>query len=158
MSFFPPLFYLVSIFSFLSVILTFIIRQTFSIQLLNDQLKITKQEIKLNQISQSRYLTLGQIYLKKQLYDNALKIFQKCLVRWNRNDKLGLIYLYTTISFIYLKLNFQDFAQFYLEQAVFTSPTFSITLNNLIYLYQQRNLRKKYIEIFIYKNFLEKTI
>ena len=149
-----PLFYLTLILIFLLFILRLILTQIFFTKNLQKQINEIIITIKLNQASLKTYLNLGQIYLKKQIYPNAIEIFRKCLLKWNKNDKIGLCYLYTTISFTYSKLNLLEFAQIYLEQAIYNNSTSLTTLNNLAYIYKQRNLTKKYIEILLYKDLL----
>lgn len=144
---FFPLLYLNIVILFLSIILILVLGQIFSIQTLQKQLGILKIQINLNQASLDTYLDLGQIFLKKQMYSNAIEIYRKCLVKWDRNDKIGLAHLYIVISSIYSRLALFDIAQTYLEKAIFNIPTCITTLKNLTYIYRKRNLFKKYIEI-----------
>ena len=95
-------------------------------------------------------MNLAKIFFKKYLYSDAIEIFRKCLLNWDKNDKIGLHHLYTLISFAYLQLTFFDFAQLYLEQAIFTSPNSITAVNNLLYSYKQRYLPKKYFELISY--------
>ena len=154
MNLFFPLFYLLLILIFLSVILKLVIEQIFLILKLKKQVKIIRSRITLNNASTTTYLSLGKIYLTKQSYKNAIEIFQKCLKIWDKNDKLGLSHLYTLISLIYTKINLFEFAQFYLEEAIFNIKTSKTNLNNLKYIYQRRRLTKKYTETTFYINSL----
>ena len=147
MNIFFPLFYIGIILVFLMALLRLILKQIFFTKKIQKQINRVKIAIDLYQASLTTYLNLGQIYLKKQIYSDAIEIFRKCLLKWDKNDKIGLCYLYTGISFAYSKLNFFDIAQCYLEQAIFNLPTCRITLNNLLYIYKQRNLVKKCVEI-----------
>jgi len=150
MNIFFPLFYISIILIFLLILFRLVLKQILFTKKLQKQINRVKITIDLNQASLETYLNLGQIYLKKQIYNDAIEIFRKCLLKWDKNDKIGLSYLYIGISFAYSKLNLFDIAQSYLEQAIFNVPTSRITLNNLIYIYKQRNLVKKCIEISLY--------
>ena len=152
MNLFFPIFYIILILTFLSIILRLVLLQIFSIQTLQKQLINLKFKIELNQASLDTYLELGKIFLKKQLYPNAIEIYKKCLIKWDKNDKVGLAHLYTAISFAYSKVTLFDFAQIYLEQAIFNAPNFITALDNLAYIYKQRRLFKKYIETSIHIN------
>lgn len=151
MNLFFPLFYLILILIFLLTILKFVIREIFLIQQLKKQLNIIKINIDSKRASTNTYLSLGQIYLKKKQYKNAIELFRKCLLRWDKNDILGLSHLYTSISFVYCRLNFFDFAQYYLEEVIFNVIYFK-ALYNLEYIYRKRGLTKKSIEINILLN------
>jgi tetratricopeptide (TPR) repeat protein len=146
MNLFFPLFYLILILIFLLTILRFVIAEIFLIQKLKKQLNIIKTNIDYKQATTNTYLNLGQIYLKKKQYKNAIELFRKCLLRWDKNDTLGLSHLYTSISFVYCQLNFFDFAQYYLEESIFNVVYFK-ALYNLEYIYRKRGLTKKSIEI-----------
>ena len=154
MNFLFPLFYLIIIVIFLLLILIVVIKEIFSLQNLQKQVNKLKITINLNQASLITYLNLGQIYLKKQLYSNTIEIYRKCILKWNKDDKIGLAYLQMIISFAYSKLALFDFAQISLEQSIFNVPTYIVALNNIIYIYERRYLQKKYIETLIYTNSL----
>ena len=147
-----PVFYLVLILIFLIIILRFVLLEIFPTQNLQKQLNRLTISISLNNSLLDIYLDLGEIYLKKQKYSEAIEIFRKCLQKWNKQDKVGLSHLYTVIGFSYWKLNFCEFAQFYLENAILTGSNYKVALNNLGYIYESRNLLKKYIVISKYKD------
>lgn len=147
-----PLLYLSIVLIFLIIILRLVLVQIFSIQILQKQLNTIKIAINLNQASIETYLNLGEICLKKQLYSNAIEIYRKCLLRWDKNDKIGLAHLYTAVSFAYSKLAIFDFAQIYLEQAISNAPNCLAALKNATYIYKKRRLFKKSIETSIYLN------
>ena len=150
MNSFFPLVYLTLIIIFLFIILIFVLAEIFSIQILQKQIKALKIKIDLRQASLDTYTSLGQIFLQKQRYSDAIEIYRKCLLKWNKNDKVGLVHIYMAISLAYSKLTIFDFAQIYLEQSIFNVPTCILALNNIVYIYKQRSFYKKYIETLIY--------
>ena len=74
-----PLFYLVLILIFLIIILRFILLEIFPTQNLRKQLNRLTISISLNDSLLDIYLELGEIYLKRQKYSEAIEIFRKFL-------------------------------------------------------------------------------
>ena len=144
-----PLIYLSVLLIILLLIVSFIgIQLILNFEINSSIKKLTKKQQE-KTISLDDSFKLGQLYLTKKMYDKAIEIFRLVLKSWNVEDVLGLGSLYNTIGFTYFTLNEYDFAIYYYEQALKLLPEYIIALNNLAFVYEKQNLKKKAKEIYL---------
>ena len=134
MSFLLAKIYLLVIFVVLLVISTFLVTQ---IRLRQDLEKnLTKlQSIKTYQNN----FKLGQIYLRKNIYNKAIQEFRLSFKNWDKEDRLGLASLFNTLGFTYYKLKEYEIAIYYYGIALQLTPDYITCLINVTYLYQTQN-------------------
>ncbi len=82
---------------------------------------------------------LGQLYLRKKIYNKAIEEFRACFKTWDKNDKLGIASLFNTLGFTYYQLKEYDIAVYYYKIALTVTPDYVTSLTNLAYLYQSQN-------------------
>jgi len=107
--------------------------------------RITRLEIKLqtNERSADNFYKLGQIYLRKRIYDKAINFFRQSLKYWDANDKIGLGSLYNTLGFTYFKLKEYEQAIYYYTQAIKLLPDYTLALTNLGLVYENKQMYKE---------------
>nr|YP_011006655.1 hypothetical protein V2488_pgp021 [Halosiphon tomentosus]WAM63800.1 hypothetical protein [Halosiphon tomentosus] len=135
-----PLIYSTALFSFLSLISYFLIKQISNTQKLEKKIFELQEIIKKNDSYYEASYKLGQLYLKKKLFSKAILLFRKTLKTWDTNDKIGLGSLYNTIGFTYFTLEEYNLAIYYYEIAVEILPDYTLALTNLGYAYEKANL------------------
>jgi tetratricopeptide (TPR) repeat protein len=82
---------------------------------------------------------LGQLYLRKKIYNKAIEEFRACFREWDKNDKLGIASLFNTLGFTYYQLKEYEIAVYYYKIALTVTPDYVTSLTNLAYLYQSQN-------------------
>jgi len=82
---------------------------------------------------------LGQLYLRKKIYNKAIEEFRVCFREWDKNDTLGIASLFNTLGFTYYQLKEYDIAIYYYKIALALTPDYVTSLTNLAYLYQSQN-------------------
>tara|TARA_B100000768_G_scaffold115424_1_gene106831 strand:+ start:106 stop:636 length:531 start_codon:yes stop_codon:yes gene_type:complete len=82
---------------------------------------------------------LGQLYLRKKIYNKAIEEFRLCFREWDKNDTLGIASLFNTLGFTYYQLKEYDIAVYYYKIALTLTPDYVTSLTNLAYLYQSQN-------------------
>ena len=82
---------------------------------------------------------LGQLYLRKKIYNKAIEEFRVCFREWDKNDTLGIASLFNTLGFTYYQLKEYEIAVYYYKIALTLTPDYITSLTNLAYLYQNQN-------------------
>jgi len=82
---------------------------------------------------------LGQIYLRKNIYNKAIDEFRLSFQNWEKEDRLGLASLFNTLGFTYYKLKEYEIATYYYKIAIQLTPDYLTCLINLAYIYQIQN-------------------
>lgn len=140
--------YLIVVFAILLITAAFLIIQI----RLRQNLENTLAEIQLqsNDISNSYedQFKLGQIYLRKKIYNKAIQEFRLCFKNWEKNDRLGLASLFNTLGFTYYQLEEYEIASYYYKIALRLTPDYITCLTNLAYIYQTQNDIKELKKVF----------
>ena len=104
---------------------------------------------------------LGQLYLRKKIYNKAIEEFRACFKTWDKNDKLGIASLFNTLGFTYYQLKEYDIAVYYYKIALTVTPDYVTSLTNLAYLYQSQNqtseLQSVYSKLILFEPDSKKT-
>ena len=101
-------------------------------------------EIELNNLQyQNNYnyeikFKIGQIYLRKKIYNKAIKEFRYCFNEWDKNDRLGLSSLLNTLGFMYVQLKDYNKAIYYYKTSLILTPDYITTRLNLTYIYKTK--------------------
>lgn len=138
-----PLFYSLTLFLLLIFLGYFLFKQIYLTQKFEQILKTLKNRTTLNENSYEDCYKLGQLYLRKKNYTNAIIFFQRCLKCWDLNDIIGLSSLYNTIGFMYFNLKDYDYAIYYYKKALYLLPDYRVTLINLAVTYENLQMFKK---------------
>lgn len=130
-----------SIISFTILIsLTFyVIKQISNTQELEGNIKKLQVSLKQRPSSYADLYKLGQLYLRKKLFNKALLVFREALTIWDKNDKIGVGTLSNTIGFTYFKLKKYQFAIYYYRVAITILPDYLLALKNLAFIYESIN-------------------
>ena len=89
---------------------------------------------------------LGQIYLRRGNYTQAIEEFRACLIECDRNDRLAIVSLLNTLGFTYNQLCEYDLALQYYSTALLLEPGYITCQNNLAYLYRNRLTRQCFFD------------
>nr|YP_009330499.1 Ycf37 [Coccophora langsdorfii]ANS72271.1 Ycf37 [Coccophora langsdorfii] len=134
-----PLIYSITLFCFLILIISFIIKQVIDTQKLEKKTFELQLLIKKDNTSYEVYYKLGQLYLKKKLFPKAILVFRKAINNWDINDNIGLGHLYNIIGFTYFTLKEYNLAIYYYKISLKIIPDYTIALINLAYVYEKQN-------------------
>lgn len=148
-SFTLPLFYFLILFIILLIALYFIGKQIYLTQNFEQILKTLKNRTNLSKNSSEDFYKLGQLYLRKKNYTNAILALQRSLKCWDFNDILGLASLYNTIGFMYFTLKDYDYSIYYYRKALYLVPDYQITLLNLAVTYEKLNMFKEAYNLYL---------
>lgn len=132
-----PLIYSTIIFIVLLILTIYLFGQIQLTQKVEKRIENLQKQIQVNSINYENNYKLGQIFLRKKLYDQAILYFQQALKGWNSQDKLGLGSLYNTLGFTYFTLKNYFFAIYYYKCAINLLPDYFLALNNLSFTYEK---------------------
>ena len=132
---------------------------------LNQQLETNLEKFRSKKITENNtyenLFKLGQLYLRKKIYNKAIEEFRACFKTWDKNDKLGIASLFNTLGFTYYQLKEYDIAIYYYKIALTVTPDYVTSLTNLAYLYQSQNqlndLDNVYKQLLLFDPVGEKT-
>nr|YP_011006231.1 hypothetical protein V2485_pgp022 [Dictyotopsis propagulifera]WAM63235.1 hypothetical protein [Dictyotopsis propagulifera] len=139
------LLYSIFLFLILLILVIYIVIQIRTTQLVEGEIKRLQnhvQQPQTNYTCEDLY-SLGQLYLRKNLFNKAVLVFHQALSIWDINDKIGLGNLVNIIGFTYNKLQKYAFAIYYYKIALTILPDYVLALNNLAFTYQSLNLFKE---------------
>ena len=125
--------YLSAIFGLLLVFSVFLIIQ---IKFRND-LEVELDKLRYNSKYEVKF-KIGQIYLRKKMYNKAIEAFRYCFNEWDKNDRLGLSSLLNTLGFMYVQLNDYNKAIYYYQTSLILTPDYITTRLNLEYIYKNK--------------------
>nr|YP_009455747.1 hypothetical protein [Dictyopteris divaricata]YP_010205254.1 hypothetical protein LK366_pgp137 [Grateloupia livida]AQZ25102.1 hypothetical protein [Dictyopteris divaricata]UAV85823.1 hypothetical protein [Grateloupia livida] len=128
--------YSIILFSILVVLTFYIARQILNSQKLETNVKKLQKNLKQSVYSNDDLYKLGQLYLRKKLFNKALLVFREALICWDLNDKIGIGSLANTIGFTYFKLKKYNFAIYYYKVAVKILPDYLLAFKNLAFVYE----------------------
>ncbi|CAM9090456.1 unnamed protein product [Discosporangium mesarthrocarpum] len=148
MNFFFPLFYSVSLFCILIIISYYIFQQIINVQKLENRIFILREKIQNNRATYQDFYILGQIYLKKKIFNKSILLFRQALQIWDFNDQIGLSSLYNTLGFTYFNLKNYNFAIYYYNISIQLVPDSLLALTNLGFTYEKINLYEKAYEYY----------
>jgi tetratricopeptide (TPR) repeat protein len=109
-------------------------------QAVEKRISILETRLQTNERSADNFYKLGQIYLRKKIYDKAIGLFRQSLKYWDVNDKIGLGSLYNTLGFTYFKLKEYEEAIYYYTQAIKMLPDYTLALTNLGLVYENKQM------------------
>ena len=132
-------FYLSLVFGILFISALFLAYQISLTQKLETNLDIFRTKKTSEKNSYENLFKLGQLYLRKKIYNKAIEEFRICFKEWDKNDKLGIASLFNTLGFTYYQLKEYDIAAYYYRIALTVTPDYVTSLRNLAYLYQSQN-------------------
>jgi tetratricopeptide (TPR) repeat protein len=89
---------------------------------------------------------LGQIYLRKKIYTQAIEEFRACLIQCDRNDRLAIASLLNTLGFTYNQLGEYNLALQYYSTALLLEPGYITCQNNVAYVYANRLTRQSFFD------------
>ena len=132
-------FYLAIVFGVLLVSALFLGYQIQLTQQLENNLDKFRTKKTSEKDSYQNLFKLGQLYLRKKIYNKAIEEFRACFREWDKNDKLGIASLFNTLGFTYYQLKEYEIAVYYYKIALTVTPDYVTSLTNLAYLYQSQN-------------------
>jgi tetratricopeptide (TPR) repeat protein len=151
-----PLVYSSILFFSLSIVCIFLFGLLKMTQKVEKKISILENKLQTDQRSSDDFYKLGQIYLRKRIYDKAINFFRQSLNDWDENDKIGLGSLYNTLGFTYFKLKEYEQAIYYYCQAIKLLPDYTLALTNLGLVYENKQMYaeayKTYSKVLIYEN------
>lgn len=151
------LLYLLPIFTVFVCLFLFFSGQIIFTQTIDQKVSSLENLLKEPNPSYEDFFRLGQLYLQKKDYNEAIKQFYLSLRIWNKNDKVGLACLYNTLGVTYFNIKEYKLAVYYYTQAINLFPNYLKVLNNLAFLYEETkqkiNARSIYKQIWM----LDKT-
>lgn len=112
-------------------------------QTVEKRITVLETRLQLNNRSSDNFYKLGQIYLRKKIYDKAINLFRQALKHWDDNDKIGLGSLYNTLGFTYFKIKEYEQAIYYYTQAIKLLPDYTLALTNLALVYENKQMYKE---------------
>lgn len=137
MNFIFPLIYSISTFTLLIFLAFYVFGQVRLTQKVEKKINSLQKRLKNKPTSYEDHYKLGQLFLRKKLYNKAIVCFRKSLLYWNPNDKIGLGSLYNTLGFTYFTLKNYKYAIYYYKQAVVLLSDYLLALNNLGFTYEK---------------------
>lgn len=143
-----PLFYSLILFLSLSLIFFYFLGQFKMSLKVESRLSSLEKKLQQNKKSSDCSYKLGQLYLRKNLYDKAIGLFRNALNNWDLNDKIGLGSLYNTLGFTYFKLKQYEHAVYYYTQAIQLLPDYTLALTNLGLVYESQQNYKNACEVY----------
>jgi tetratricopeptide (TPR) repeat protein len=132
-----PLIYSTTIFLLLFILTFYIIGQIQLTKKVEEKMENLKKKIQLINNTYEDNYKLGQIFLRKNLYQKAIFFFQESLKFWNSDDKIGLGSLYNTLAYTYFKLQNYYLAIYYYKCAINLLPDYFLALKNLAFTYEK---------------------
>ena len=150
-----PIIYSSLLFFSLILISTYVIGQIQTTQKVEK--RIINLESKINQINSpyEELYKLGQLYLRKKIYDKAINLFRASLKCWDTNDKIGLGSLYNTLGYTYYQLEEFEFAIYYYRIAIDILPDYILALTNMAFTYERikdyETALSTYLKVFQYQ-------
>lgn len=152
-----PLLYSFILFVSLAFISFYLIGQ-FRLNLkVENRLSALEKKLQQNKNASALSYKLGQLYLRKKVYDKAIQLFRNSLKYWDLNDKLGLGSLYNTLGFTYFKLKQYEDATYYYCQATRLLPDYTLALTNLGLVYESQQKYKEAYKIYNQVLFFDST-
>ena len=127
------------------LILAFIILLIFAIllgaqlqqtQKLNQALKTLKSPQASKERSYDKSFKLANLYFKKGMHNEAIQEYTYCLEVWDKNDRLGIVFLLNRLVLTYSLLKENAVALYYCKTALDVAPSSSQSLLNLNRLYE----------------------
>jgi tetratricopeptide (TPR) repeat protein len=127
------------------LILAFIILMVFAIllgaqiqqtQKLNQALKTLKTPQEEGERSCETSFKLANIYFKKGMHNEAINEYTYCLEAWDKNDRLGIVFLLNRLVLTYSLLKEEAIALYYCKIALTVAPSSTQSLLNLNRLYE----------------------
>ena len=121
------------------LILAFVILLSFAI-LLGTQIQQTQKlnqalkKLKLESANERSYNTsfkLANLYFKKGMYSEAIKEYTYCLEIWEKDDRLGIIFLLNRLVLTYSILKEENIALYFCKTALQVAPSSTQSLLNL---------------------------
>ena len=143
-----PSIYLLILFTTLSIIVFFLVKQILKRKETELEFSLLQEKIRSKNANYFDYYSLGVIYLSKKLFDQAIIQFSKALKNWDKSDSVGLSNLYNTIGFTYSESGQFDVAIYYYKEAITLKPDYIIALNNLAYVYEKKKLLQEAIDVY----------
>ena len=131
-------FYLILVFIILLIGTVSVLLQVRLKQNLEKNLTRVQSQISTKEKSYEDQFKLGQIYLRKKIYNRAILEFRECFENWDKDDRIGLASLLNTLGFTYYNLKQYNIAIYYYKMALSITPDYFRSLTNLAYLYQSR--------------------
>ena len=135
--------YSIILFTILLVLAIYILRQIINNQKVEQIINQLQNTTKTGSTSYNEFYKLGQLYLRKRLFNKAILLFRQALKLWDINDKIGIGSLSNTIGFTYVKLKKYDFAIYYYKISLRILPDYIVAWKNLGYVYELINLKKE---------------
>ena len=143
-----PLVYSSILFSSLASICFYLFGQLKMTQKVEKRISILETRLQTEERSSDNFYKLGQIYLRKKIYDKAINLFRQSLKYWDENDKIGLGSLYNTLGFTYFKLKEYEQSIYYYMQAIKLLPDYTLALTNLGLVYENKQMYKEAYKIY----------
>jgi tetratricopeptide (TPR) repeat protein len=137
-----PLIYSSILFFSLATICFYLVGQLKMTQRVEKRIAILETRLQNDDRSSDNFYKLGQIFLRKKIYDKAINLFRQSLKYWDENDKIGLGSLYNTLGFTYFKLKEYDQSIYYYTQAIKLLPDYTLALTNLGLVYENKLMYK----------------
>lgn len=143
-----PLVYSSILFLSLTTICIYLVGLLKMTQKVEKRLSILESKLQTDNQSSENFYKLGQIYLRKKIYDKAIILFRNSLKYWDQNDKIGLGSLYNTLGFTYFKLKQYEEAVYYYSQAIKLLPDYTLALTNLGLVYENKQMYSDALKIY----------
>lgn len=134
----------------LSGVAIFIFQQIFRTRRQETRFGKLQKKLQKEQGTAQEYYEMGSLYLDKQLYVQAVQIFQRAL---KFSDKEGveaenIALIYNALGYTYFKQEQYDIAIRNYKDAIKRYPNYAIALNNLGNVYEKKQLTSQALEAY----------
>lgn len=142
-----PFLYLLMLVLVLAVASFFIFRQVLRTRQKEKRISDLQKQLKEGSATAKEYYELGNLYLQKRLYVQAIKVLQKAL-KFKDVEPENQALIYNAIGYAYFAQEQYDLAIRNYKEAVKLYPEYVIALNNLGNAYDQKTLTAQAIETY----------
>lgn len=143
-----PEIYLSILIVLLAIIAVVVIRQIFKTRQTESALGKLQRKLKNDNGTAFDYYELGSIYLKKKVFTQAVKLFQKALKAEKEIAPENLALIYNALGYAYFAQEQNDLAIRNYKEALKHNPEYVMALKNLAYAYERKQLASQALETY----------
>jgi tetratricopeptide (TPR) repeat protein len=126
----------------------FIVRQIFKTRKVDMSLERLENKLTKEPGTAQEYYELGSIYLDKNLYSQAIVLFQKALKAKDLEGDENIAIIYNALGYAHFGQEQYDIAIRQYKEALKLQPGYVTSLNNLGHSYERKKLTVQALEIY----------
>jgi len=140
--------YLLILLALLSGVGIAVFRQILKTRKTEGTLGRLQQKLNKDKGTTQEYYELGSIYLDKQVYAEAIALFQKAIKAAEQEGEENVYLIYNALGFAYFAQQQYDIAIRQYKEALKHQPNYVTALNNLGHAYEQKNLAAQALQAY----------